>query len=129
MKFKYTILYVKDVKTTLGFYEQAFGMAQKMLSDDGGYGELDTGDTSLAFASLDAINEMIASKSPMQANPKTPVFEIAFETDDVSAALAKAVQAGATMVQEATKMPWGQTVGYVSDPDGFLIELCTEVNP
>lgn len=23
------------------------------------------------------------------------------------------------------RQPWGQTVSYVRDPDGFLVELCT----
>jgi hypothetical protein len=27
-------------------------------------------------------------------------------------------------VQEAKTMPWGQAIGYVSDPDGFLLERC-----
>jgi catechol 2,3-dioxygenase-like lactoylglutathione lyase family enzyme len=24
-------------------------------------------------------------------------------------------------------MPWGQTIAYVADPNGFLVELCTPV--
>ncbi len=123
MKFRYTILYVKDVETTLEFYKNAFGLTRRMLTDEGGYAELDTGDTVLAFASF----ETVARKSPAPASPDAPTFELAFETDDVNAALARAVQEGAKPVQEATQMPWGQTVGYVSDPNGFLIEICTKI--
>lgn len=123
MKFRYTILYVKDVKTTLDFYVAAFGMTQKMLHESGGYGELDTGTTILSFASI----EGMADKSAVAANPKAPSFELAFETDDVAAGLDHAVKSGATLVQSAEDMPWGQTVGYVSDPDGFLVEICTPV--
>ncbi len=126
MKFKYTILYVKDVRETLDFYTSAFGLHQKMLHESGDYGELDTGSTVLAFSSLELMESL--GKSPQKAQLDAPVFEIAFETDDVSTGLAKAVQAGATLVQDATQMPWGQIVGYVSDPDGFLIEVCTKVN-
>jgi len=128
MKFRYAILYVKEVKTTLEFYERAFDMTQKTLSPDGGYGEMDTGNTLLAFASFDSINELVTSKSSAMADPKKPTFELAFETENVQAGLAKAVLAGATLVQDATDMPWGQIVGYVSDPNGFLIEVCTKVN-
>jgi hypothetical protein len=28
-------------------------------------------------------------------------------------------------VQPPEQMPWGQTVAYVADLDGFLVELCT----
>ena len=123
MKFRYTILYVKDVKTSLDFYCAAFGMTQKMLHDSGGYGELDTGGTILSFASLAGM----ADKNPLAANAKSPSFEIAFETNDVEAGLAHAVKAGAKLVQEPQRMPWGQTVAYVSDLDGFLVEICTPI--
>lgn len=125
MKFKYTILYVGNVKETLDFYEAAFGMSRKMLHEGGDYGELDTGTTLLAFASRELIARI--GKSPSIANPSAPCFEIAFETDDVAAGIARAVSHGAKLVQEATEMPWGQTVGYVSDRNGFLIEICTEI--
>ena len=29
------------------------------------------------------------------------------------------------MLQVPEIMPWGQTVAYVSDPEGFWVELCT----
>lgn len=123
MKFRYTILYVKDVKSALDFYVAAFGMSQKMLHEGGDYGELDTGGTILGFCSM----ELMVARSAIAANPKAPCFEIAFETDNVAAGIDRAVNAGATLVQSAEDMPWGQTVGYVSDPDGFLVEICTPV--
>ncbi len=48
-----------------------------------------------------------------------------FETDDVAASYARAVRAGAHEVQPPMDMPWGQTIAYVSDLNGFLVELCT----
>ncbi|MCF6302730.1 MAG: VOC family protein [Devosiaceae bacterium] len=123
MKFRYAILYVRDVKSTLDFYVNAFGMTKKMLHESGGYGELDTGDTVLAFASVAAM----ADKGATLANVKSPSFEIAFETDDVTRDIEKAIAAGAKLVQEPRHMDWGQTVAYVSDADGFLIEICTPI--
>lgn len=125
MKFRYTILYVKNVKETLEFYEAAFGSPTKMLHEGGDYGELDTGDTVLAFSSLQLMERI--GKSPSIADPKAPSFEIAFETDNVAAGIAQAVSHGAKLVQGAIDMPWGQTVGYVSDNNGFLVEICTKV--
>ena len=125
MKFRYTILYVKDVGETLGFYQTAFGLENKMLHESGEYGELETGGTTLSFSSLKLMQEL--GKNPAEANANAPTFEIAFETDDVNAALEKAISAGAKLVKEATDMPWGQTIAYVTENNGFLVEICTPV--
>jgi catechol 2,3-dioxygenase-like lactoylglutathione lyase family enzyme len=126
MKFKYTILYVRDVEQTLAFYCKAFGFKQKMLHESGDYGELDTGLTTLSFSSLELMTNL--GKSPTRAIADQPVFEIAFETDNVQAALTTALKAGASLVQQVEEMPWGQTTAYVSDQNGYLIELCTAVS-
>lgn len=126
IKFKYTILYVKNVADTLNFFDEAFGFKQAMLHESGDYGELNTGSTTLSFSSLQLMTNI--GKNPGVANPTNPIFEIAFETDDVTSALAKALAAGAMLVQAEETMPWGQTTAYVSDSNGFLIELCTPVS-
>jgi lactoylglutathione lyase len=54
-----------------------------------------------------------------------PCFEIALCTPDVPAALARAVTAGAKPMRPVEVMPWGQTIAYVADINGFLVELCT----
>ncbi|MBA6256419.1 MULTISPECIES: VOC family protein [unclassified Colwellia] len=125
MKFKYTILYVDDVVETFSFYEKAFGLKKKMLHESGEYGELDTGSTTLSFSSLKLMKKL--GKNPAKANLKAPTFEIAFETDNIKTALSKALVAGASLVQDATDMPWGQTIAYVTENNGFLVEICTPV--
>ena len=125
MKFKYSILYVEDVSRTLDFYTAAFGMQTRFLHESGDYGELETGQTTLAFAAMALMAQM--GKSPAKADPANPVFELAFETDDVAAALTQAIEAGAQLVQEPKQQSWGQTIAYVSDPNGFLIEICTPI--
>jgi len=123
MKFGYTILYVEDVRRSLDFYTKAFGLATKFLHDSGDFGELDTGATALAFSSRRLMAQL--KKNPRAADAKAPCFEIALTTDDVPTAVARAVAAGATLVQNPEQMPWGQTVAYVADLDGFLVEVCT----
>ena len=125
MKLRYTILYVADVATSLGFYERAFGLERGMLHEGGDYGELATGNTKLAFSSLDLMRQI--GKAPGRASEHPPVFEIAFETETVDEAFEAALKAGAESVQPPEHMPWGQTVSYVRDPDGFLIEICSPV--
>lgn len=125
MIFRYTILYVEDVATSLDFHERAFGFRRLFLHEGGDYGELDTGGTRLAFSSRKLMS--VLGKSPGVADPKAPVFELAFETEDVPGALSRAISAGAALVQGARDEPWGQVTSYVSDPDGYLIEICSPV--
>lgn len=125
MIFKYTILYVEDVSASLDFYQRAFGFELGFLHEAGDYGELATGNTKLAFASLALMKQL--DKNPQKAQVASLCFELAFETNQVSADLKRAVSAGATLVQDAQEQPWGQTVSYVADPDGYLIEICSPV--
>ncbi len=126
MTFGYTILYVPDVKRSLEFWERAFGIKRKLLDDKGLYAELDTGATRLAFVVHSYVRETLPGGfRPAQNDEAPPPFEVALTTDDVAGALERAVKAGARKVLAPTKKPWGQTVAYVRDLDGNLVELCT----
>ena len=125
MKFKYAILYVRNVAETLAFYEKAFGFSRAMLHESGDYGELDTGNTALAFSSVALMTSL--GKTPGVPDVKAPVFEIAFETDNVHSALDAAINAGATLVQSVKDEPWGQTTAYVTDMNDYLVEICSPV--
>jgi lactoylglutathione lyase len=126
MQFGYTILYVDDVASALDFYGKAFGLPTRFLHETGTYGELETGATALAFVSREMLRGI--GKTPQPPVPGQPTSEIALVTDDVAAAVQRAVAAGATLVQEPRQMPWGQTIAYVGDLDGFLVELCTPMS-
>jgi len=126
MQFKYTIFYVEDVGKTVDFYMRAFGLKLKMQHQSGDYAELDTGPTTLSFSSIQLMNNL--GKSPAPANANSPTFEIAFETEDVAKALDLAIQSGAKQVQSPELMPWGQTTAYVTDLNGYLVEICTAIN-
>lgn len=125
MIFRYTILYVDDVPATMDFYERAFALTRGFLHDSGDYGELATGETRLAFSSRSLMRQL--GKTPATADAKAPVFELAFETDDVDSALERALTAGATLLQDARREEWGQTTAYVGDPNGYLVEICSPV--
>ena len=123
MQLGYTILYVQDVPATLTFYEAAFGLKTRFLHESGDYGELETGSTALAFSAHSLMQQL--GKNPQTANAHAPSFEIALCTPDVPAALARAIAAGAKAMRPVEVMPWGQTIAYVADTNGFLVELCT----
>ena len=124
----YVILYVKDVSASLTFYEKAFGLSRRFFHDDNGkaYGELETGSTRLSFASLALAAEHLKQEVVTASPNKPPLgFEIALLTADVPELFTRAVKAGATPVSAPATKPWGQTVAYVRDQNGFLVEICT----
>ena len=128
MKFGYTIIYVPDVSASLEFFQQAFGFERRFLHESGAYGELETGQTTLAFASHD-LGELNfpAGHVAAHASIQPLGIEIAFVTEDVIQAHHQAVAAGAVQLAAPVKKPWGQVVSYVRCPDGTLVELCSPI--
>ena len=127
MKLGYTILYVENVKKTLQFYEKAFDLKTSFIHDSGDYGELETGETKLAFASYDLAESNGVGFSKSDIEKETSTMEIALVTDNVEKAFDLALREGADEVQKPSSKPWGQTVAYVRDINGFLVELCTPI--
>lgn len=128
IKFAYTILYVKDVTRSVEFYENAFGFTRKFVTPDNDYGELLVGETTLSFASI-ALAKSNLKEGFLESSLKDRPFgiEIGFTADNVEETVSTALNAGATIVEDPTTKPWGQTVAYVRDIDGFLIEICTPI--
>ena len=128
MKFGYAITYVSDVDGALSFFESAFGMNRRFMTEEKDYGELDTGSTVLAFAS----HELGASNLPggyvsASDSDKPLGVELALVADDVPAAHAAALNNGALELRAPQTKPWGQTISYVRCPSGLLLELCTPI--
>ena len=128
MKLGYIIYYVESVEKTISFYENAFGMQKKFLHESGEYGEMDTGTTTLAFASLNMAVANSIGFQPRASGFKSTDMEIGLISEDVKAAHAKAIAAGAFEVKEPQTKPWGQVVSYVRDVNGFLVEICSPMN-
>jgi lactoylglutathione lyase len=129
IKYAYTILYVQNVEKSVAFYEKAFGFSRKFVTPENDYGELLTGETTIAFAKTDLANSNLKNGF-LESNLQNKPFgiEMGFTTEDVEAALQTAIDAGGTLVEGAKAKPWGQIVAYVRDLDGFLIELCTPMD-
>lgn len=126
MKLGYTIVYVPDVAASLSFFENAFGLTRRFLHESGDYGELDTGPTTLAFASLALGHTNFPEGFVAASDSQRPLgMEIALVTDTVAAAHAEALVNGATELKAPETKPWGQTVSYVRCPAGVLVELCS----
>ena len=128
MRLAYTIVYVADVAASLDFFERAFGLKRRFMVDTGEYGELDTVVTVLSFASHATARGNLGQDYVAADTSALPLgIEIGLVTDDVPAACARAVSAGAVLLKAPATKPWGQVVAYVRCPDGTLVELCTAV--
>lgn len=126
----YTIFTVENVEETLTFFTNAFGIPRRMLTPEGDYGELETGSTVLAFASNElATSNLDAAGGFTPLDPTSPPIagSITLVTDDVDSVTAQAIEQGATSYVAPAEKPWGQTVAYLRDPNGILVEVATPV--
>ena len=128
MKFRHTIIYVKDVEAALKWYSDTLGFDIKFLHESNMYGELATGETLLSFASLEMAGMNLPGGYIRGDGDKPLAFELAFITKDVKAALDKVVGAGAALISNPEEKPWGQTVAYARAPDGTVIEFGTPMD-
>ena len=127
MKLGYTLLYVDDVEKTMKFYSAAFGLKMGFLHESKQYGEMMTGETKLGFVNHETAMSHDFKYEKMTVQ-KTPAgFEVGLVTKNVEAAYENAVKAGAIAISTPKTKPWGQTVSYVRDCNGFLIEICSPV--
>lgn len=126
VKLGYTILYVNDVEKSIEFYEKSFGFERTFIVPEKSYGELFTGETTLSFASKVLAHSNLKDGFLESSILQKPFgIELGLVTDDVEGTVKNALQHGATLVEEPMQKPWGQTVAYIRDIDGFLLEICT----
>ncbi len=127
MKLAYTIIYVADVPKSVAFYEAAFGLKRRFIHESNLYGEMETGETVLAFAGTKAAEMNGVAIVPNDPSGPAAAWEICFVTEDVTAAYDRALSQGCKPVSPPSEKPWGQTVSYVRDLDGCLVEIASPV--
>lgn len=127
MKLGYTIIYVADVPKTVAFYEAAFGLKQRFIHESNLYGEMETGETILAFAGTEAAEMNGLAILPNDPSGPAAGWEICFVTDNVTTAYNTAVSKGCTPVSAPSEKPWGQVVSYVRDLDGCIVEIASPI--
>lgn len=122
---------MKDVAKSVDFYHKAFGINVRRLDESHRWGELESGQTTIAFTPVhqhetDDLTGHV--KNPRSAHERGPV-EVCFAYPDVDAAFKRAVEHGAVAVSEPEMKEWGQKVGYVRDIDGIVVRIGSYVNP
>ncbi|MBU6382895.1 MAG: VOC family protein [Verrucomicrobia bacterium] len=121
------IYYVENVEKTIEFFEKAFGLVRSFIDPTGSYGQLETGMTSLGFASLELAKQNLPQGYQPISRKALPGCEISFTAKDVHRSLNHAVKAGAELIASPEEKPWGQTVAYVRDLNGILIEIASDM--
>ncbi|KAL8549716.1 hypothetical protein ACS0TY_008526 [Phlomoides rotata] len=83
-KFAYTVVYVKDVAKSVAFYAKAFGYPVRRLDDSHRWGELESGQTTIAFtpAKQRETDDLTGAVRVRERNP----VEVCFDYADVDAA-------------------------------------------
>ncbi len=129
MTFYSVIYYVADIKESLLFFKKVFDLEAKFVHESGDYAELNSGTTSLAFVSEDLASSHLSKGFKKNSNKELPLgCEIVFTSKDVEAMYQKALKNGAKDISAPAQMPWGQTVAYVRDPNGILVEIASPVS-
>ncbi|XP_062084925.1 uncharacterized protein LOC133791054 [Humulus lupulus] len=122
----YIVIYVRDVARSITFYEKAFGFSVRRLDKSHRWGELETGQSTIAFTPLhqhetDEVTGLVETTAE-SCGERQPV-EVCFAFSDVDAAYKKAIENGAVLVSEPEEKEWGQKVGYVRDINGIVVRM------
>ncbi|XP_052187501.1 uncharacterized protein LOC127798171 isoform X1 [Diospyros lotus] len=125
--FAYTVVYVKDVAKSIAFYSQAFGYSVRRLEENHKWGELESGQTTIAFTPVhqhetdDITGAVQAPRSYQERNPVENVRDL---HDHLALCVdQRAVENGAVAVSPPEEKKWGQKVGYVRDLDGIVVRM------
>lgn len=110
-------LVIKGASDAIAFYEKALG-ATELMRMPGPGGEIMHAEIQIGNSRVFLADEFPAygSLSPLSLG-NSPVVLMIY-TDDVDAAFAKAVQAGATVTMPLADMFWGDRYGTFTDPFG-----------
>ncbi|GMN24262.1 hypothetical protein TIFTF001_000503 [Ficus carica] len=130
-EFGYTVVYVKDVARSMAFYEKAFGFRVRRLDESHRWGELESGQTTIAFTPLHQheTEDLTGTVQTRESGRDRAPIEVCFVYSDVDAAYKKAVENGAVPVSEPEEKEWAQKVGYVRDLNGIVVRMGSYVRP
>lgn len=115
------LLGVDSVPTATQFYE-ALGWKKSPTGNEG-FVKFDMGGYAICLISRNDFAKDALFDSPVGSGfSGVGLIYLAQTADEVPRILAKAVEAGGTLVKPATRTHWG-IAGYFKDPDGHLFEV------
>ena len=118
---------MSDLPKTVAFYKTAFNLKRRFIHESQLYAEMETGSTALAFAGNEASEMARLGLLPNDPRTVTAGWEICMITSDVAKAYEQAIFKGCSPVAPPTDKLWGQTVSYLHDLNGCLVELASPI--
>lgn len=110
-------LLVEDSSISREFYEQKLGLI--VNSTDTGFVDYKLGETPLALFEKKHATAMFEKQYMKPAGGAV----IALQVDDVAKTCEELAEKGIVVFEGPKTTSWGQTVAYLHDPDGHIIEL------
>jgi len=117
----FPVIYAKDVEAVAAFYVRlGFEEQVRMPGQDGtiGFIALRRDAAELGVTTEDS-PRVLAGVEPGPG----PRHELFVYVEDVDATVSALRDAGARVLREPADMPWGERVGFVTDPEGNLVSL------
>jgi lactoylglutathione lyase len=118
----YVILFVADLERSTAFYRDVIGLPFKLRGD--GYVEFATEGSRFGLYDRDRLGELTGHD---HEPPGRPGGEVVFLVGDVDAEAERLRGAGARVLKGPVDRAWGHRTLHVEDPDGFVVELATEI--
>ena len=119
MKYKNTLLAVKDIDRSVEFYRNVLGL--RVVADFGANKTLTGG---LCLQSLDSWQEFIEHREVSFGGNGCEVY---FEEDDFDGFIQKLQKLDIEYVHAVKQHGWGQRVVRIYDPDGHIIEIGEDI--
>ncbi len=117
------VLEVTDLERSVHLYREGFGLALELSDHQGAeYGQDDRWISGAHGATTWTEGALLHFALYQSKGQSTTGAQLSFEVDDITAAHAKAIAAGADVTHEPRREPWGTSARY-QDPDGNTIEL------
>ena len=118
----FPIVYARSVEATSKFYESLGFERHFQLPEEGepGYVGLRRGDSEMAVVSRDWPEQQYGLTVG-----EGPRFEMFVYVNDADATISRLHDGGAGVLRPAEHMPWGERVGFVTDPDGNPVAIAT----
>lgn len=115
------IIYVKDQQRSKDFYSRVLAL-EPSLDTDGMTEFMLSENTRLGLMPEKGIAKILGGKTP---HPETgngiPRCELYLYVDDANEYFTRSLENGADEISPLQLRSWGDTAGYVSDPDGHII--------
>ncbi|HLW00687.1 MAG TPA: VOC family protein [Ktedonobacterales bacterium] len=129
MKFVNVRLLVGDIGASIRFWRDVMDFKMSFGDESMGYAYFETDGAGVELMTRQGFTAALGAAAPTD-RPAGHQAVLVFRVDDVDAAYAGYVQRGANPLHGPQDRPaWGARAAHLADPDGYLVELYTPLQP